>query len=505
MAADDDAAEVRRRGARSETPAREEPKAGKKAGPKGKLDIEAKRSELAAARALIGLRRTPLLATRLALVWTAEFAVRAVKRVLRSPLTWLLAVPLAVAWGALKTVLAPDLFAPPVCGDKDAGVLWWVELAGKEVLWWVILGILSSVGFGTGLHSGLMFLFPHVMQVVGAAEACQTSSGLVAWYQHPCKLDCSTTRGPKDGSTVTVLRLWLLVTVQCMLWGFGTAIGELPPYLVSKAARLAGSKDTDFEAELAEARKSKDVFSRMKIWTIDFTEKHGFLGVFLLASWPNAAFDMCGMCCGYVLMPFWTFLIATCCGKGIVKVNLQAVVFVILFGSTFFQWLLSGLESFNGALQGAIGRDLRLRELVEGLRSKLIRQFEQQSRFAPEKLFEGRGDRLNLAAIEQVYSKHDDKQAVARRVLQEWDANSDGGVSVAELRTAASRTDGKVSLSSLDPGKGTSALSMLWELLIVGLVLFFLFSVIEQLARTKQQELDDAELERLEKDQQKKE
>merc|ERR1712232_1031831 len=151
---------------------------------------------------------------------------------------------------------------------------------GIEAAWWITLGVLSSVGFGTGLHSGLMFLFPHVMQVVGAAEACGTCTGLVTWYQHPCKLDCSTTYGPKDGSTVTILRLWTTITVQCMLWGWGTAVGELPPYLVSRAAREANSKDSDYQQELAEAREKTDVFSKMKMWTIDFTEKHGFLGVF---------------------------------------------------------------------------------------------------------------------------------------------------------------------------------------------------------------------------------
>ena len=27
-----------------------------------------------------------------------------------------------------------------------------------EAVWWLVLGILSSIGFGTGLHSGIMFL-----------------------------------------------------------------------------------------------------------------------------------------------------------------------------------------------------------------------------------------------------------------------------------------------------------------------------------------------------------
>jgi len=30
------------------------------------------------------------------------------------------------------------------------------------------------------------------------------------------------------------------VLLEAFLWGLGTAIGELPPYFVSRAARLAG-------------------------------------------------------------------------------------------------------------------------------------------------------------------------------------------------------------------------------------------------------------------------
>ena len=32
-------------------------------------------------------------------------------------------------------------------------------------VWWVGLGILSSVGLGTGMHSGMLFLFPHIAKV----------------------------------------------------------------------------------------------------------------------------------------------------------------------------------------------------------------------------------------------------------------------------------------------------------------------------------------------------
>ena len=37
----------------------------------------------------------------------------------------------------------------------------WVEF----VVWWVGLGVPSSIGLGTGMHSGLLFLFPHILKV----------------------------------------------------------------------------------------------------------------------------------------------------------------------------------------------------------------------------------------------------------------------------------------------------------------------------------------------------
>jgi hypothetical protein len=33
------------------------------------------------------------------------------------------------------------------------------------VVWWVGLGVLSSIGLGTGMQSGLLFLFPHMLKV----------------------------------------------------------------------------------------------------------------------------------------------------------------------------------------------------------------------------------------------------------------------------------------------------------------------------------------------------
>ncbi|CAD2218995.1 hypothetical protein AGDE_06307 [Angomonas deanei] len=198
-----------------------------------------------------------------------------------------------------------------------------------DALYWVILGILSSVGLGTGMHSGLLFLFPHIYRTCAAADSC----GNVNFWSYPV----NPFYGPKSrtflclapssapGGSSTLLRL-LKVIPACMLWGAGTAIGEIPPYALSYAAALQGQRNE----ELEETSKY-NVLNQMKDWTLEKIKRYGFWAIFLLSSWPNMAFDLCGMACGQFRMPFWTFFGATLLGKAVVKVNMQAVFFVFLF------------------------------------------------------------------------------------------------------------------------------------------------------------------------------
>jgi len=48
-------------------------------------------------------------------------------------------------------------FAESFVSEAEA----WVQY----VVWWVGLGVVSSVGLGAGMHSGLLFLFPHMLKV----------------------------------------------------------------------------------------------------------------------------------------------------------------------------------------------------------------------------------------------------------------------------------------------------------------------------------------------------
>lgn len=49
------------------------------------------------------------------------------------------------------------------------------------------------------------------------------------------------------------------VRLEAMMWGVGTALGELPPYFMARAARLSGYDPDDKEElkEFEELRKKK--------------------------------------------------------------------------------------------------------------------------------------------------------------------------------------------------------------------------------------------------------
>eukprot|EP00438_Fugacium_kawagutii_P011828 Skav206996 [mRNA] locus=scaffold3805:96731:107055:+ [translate_table: standard] len=107
----------------------------------------------------------------------------------------------------------------------------------------------------------------------------------------------------------------------------------------------------------------------------------------------------------------------------------------------------------------ALGKDFELREKISSLRAKLLAKFHQQNRIDPEKLFAQDADnKLEFEEICKLYETEDEPHEIAQRVLREWDKNGDESLCVAEVRNAASVTDGKISLSSLDPGAPTSDL-----------------------------------------------
>ena len=190
------------------------------------------------------------------------------------------------------------------------------------------LGILSSVGLGTGLHTFLLYLGPHIAAVTMAAYECGSLEFPSPPY--PAQIICPDTPNITDtADTVTTtataiqVTIWAIlskVRVEAFCWGAGTAIGELPPYFMARAARLSGSEPSEEEEEfheLQEKLKNPDRltrFERMKYSVQQLVEKVGFFGILACASIPNPLFDLAGITCGHFLIPFWTFFGATLIG-----------------------------------------------------------------------------------------------------------------------------------------------------------------------------------------------
>ena len=520
-------------------PAAPTPSPAAKGGKTVAAQVAARRAELTEAREKLGLLSQPIRTTALFLKSSVAFVITSVMPLAKSKPAYLVGYPLLLGWlitSKLHEELGlPDLYQEPGCGEhaetQPAGALYGVQLFVYEALWWMVLGVLSSIGFGTGLHSGIMFLWPFVMQVVLQADVCR-STDFVSTYNHPCLMQCGPT-----GSGASFFGKLVKVLPAAVLWGVGTALGELPPYFVTRAARRTGKTDETFQAELDEAQGKDDLISKLKVWTITFTEKHGFLGVYLLASWPNAAFDMCGMACGYILMPFWTFLSATIAGKGFTKVTIQCIVCIGVFSQTFFD----GVTGVLGALP-LVGEWMAAKAIWA--RSSVMAKFELQKRFTASGLLKDMDNSKLLASgmldsltsepfidetsIAQKYcsvpSGHpvnkcgkivagagysaewsikeewEKAAAAAARVMERLDVSpKDGKLTELELQPAESKTDNKMSIASLDPGTGELlSFGNLWNVFLASLILFFIVSIVDQVASMTQLEADEKELEALE-------
>lgn len=223
-------------------------------------------------------------------------------------------------------------------------------------IYWFGLGIASSVGLGTGLHTFLLYLGPFIAQVTLAAYEC----GSIKFPRPPypneivCPSSVLTTTArmiTDDNDTILAdsletgpISFWKIlwkVKLEAFFWGLGTAFGELPPYFMARAARLGTTDDADdeelieFEALVinAELHSSRNLtlFERVRYLVYRIIKRVGFLGILLCASIPNPLFDLAGITCGYFLISFWTFFLATIIGKALIKMSIQTVFIIFLF------------------------------------------------------------------------------------------------------------------------------------------------------------------------------
>jgi len=168
------------------------------------------------------------------------------------------------------------------------------------------------------------------------------------------------------------------VILPFWLWGIGTAIGEVPPYALSYAAAKAGEKVAELQ-EFEQMNPSENYINSMKSWMINFMRRWGFWGIFLMAAWPNAAFDLCGICCGAMQMPFWQFFGATALGKGIVKTSMQAVFFVTIFSESYLNKVMPLVGGMLDGIDTVLGVQWDLSKALDRALRNTVSKFETDS------------------------------------------------------------------------------------------------------------------------------
>uniref|UniRef100_A0AAZ3PF48 Vacuole membrane protein 1 n=1 Tax=Oncorhynchus tshawytscha TaxID=74940 RepID=A0AAZ3PF48_ONCTS len=229
----------------------------------------------------------------------------------------------------------------------------------------LVLCSLFSLAYSTeGAHQK----GPHIASVTLAAYECGSTDFPEPPY--PDQIICP--EGGVEGS----ISLWSIVSkvrLEACMWGAGTAIGELPPYFMARAARLSGADPDDedyeeFEEMLEQAQTAQDFVTRAKLGVQNMVQKVGFFGILACASIPNPLFDLAGITCGHFLVPFWTFFGATLIGKAIVKMHIQKL-FVII---TFSKHIVEQMVSLIGSLP-RVGPSIQkpFSEYLEAQRSKL--------------------------------------------------------------------------------------------------------------------------------------
>ena len=152
----------------------------------------------------------------------------------------------------LSTFLISFLVARTVNGPYQQVALVY-EDAFFWYSYWVILGIASSIGLGTGLHTFVLFLGPFIARVTMVGYECGNldfkTRGLVG--------ETFVCQKPNSAAALTMLAIYFKVLFESFAWGAGTAIGELPPYFVARAAALAGKEDEEFDHIQALQQKKK--------------------------------------------------------------------------------------------------------------------------------------------------------------------------------------------------------------------------------------------------------
>ncbi|MCD7453759.1 meiotic spindle pole body protein Kms1 [Datura stramonium] len=234
-------------------------------------------------------------------------------------------------------------------------------------LWWLALGVASSIGLGSGLHTFVLYLGPHIALFTIKSVSCgrvdikSASYDTIQLRSGPSWLDkdCSEFGPPLfsvPGARVPLTSILNQVQLEAILWGIGTALGELPPYFISRAARISGSDGELMEDLDSASKEDSGIISshlkQIKKWLLSNRQYLNFFTILVLASVPNPLFDLAGIMCGQFGVPFWKFFTATLIGKAIIKTHIQTAFIISVCNNQLLDLIENQLVRVLGFVPG---------------------------------------------------------------------------------------------------------------------------------------------------------
>ncbi|KAK6804960.1 hypothetical protein RDI58_002744 [Solanum bulbocastanum] len=234
-------------------------------------------------------------------------------------------------------------------------------------LWWLVLGVASSIGLGSGLHTFVLYLGPHIALFTIKSVSCgrvdiksapydtiQLRSG-PSWLDK----DCSEFGPPLfslPGARVPLTSILNQIQLEAILWGIGTALGELPPYFISRAASISGREGELMEDLDSASKEDGGIISnhlkQIKKWLLSNRQYLNFFTILVLASVPNPLFDLAGIMCGQFGIPFWKFFTATLIGKAIIKTHIQTAFIISVCNNQLLDLIENQLVRVLGLIPG---------------------------------------------------------------------------------------------------------------------------------------------------------
>lgn len=234
-------------------------------------------------------------------------------------------------------------------------------------LWWLVLGVASSIGLGSGLHTFVLYLGPHIALFTIKSVSCgrvdiksapydtiQLRSG-PSWLDK----DCSEFGPPLfslPGARVPLTSILNQIQLEAILWGIGTALGELPPYFISRAASISGREGELMEELDSASKEDSGIISnhlkQIKKWLLSNRQYLNFFTILVLASVPNPLFDLAGIMCGQFGIPFWKFFTATLIGKAIIKTHIQTAFIISVCNNQLLDLIENQLVRVLGLIPG---------------------------------------------------------------------------------------------------------------------------------------------------------